>query len=145
MTHSKFFSHEEASAIRQAVAEAEKHTTGEIRVYVENFCKEDVLDRAAWLFREMGIHRTKERTGVLIYIAVQSHKLAIIGDAGINRMVTPEFWESARDKMVLHMRRGDLCGGILAGVEEAGRLLHEKFPGGEDNRNELPDEVVCGQ
>lgn len=145
MARSKFFTPEQASQIKQAIADAEKQTSGEIRVYVESLCTEDVLDRAAWIFREMGIHRTKDRTGVLVYIAMQSHKLAIIGDAGINKEVTPEFWEGTRDLIISHLRKDDLVGGIVAGVRQVGDLLHDKFPHRKDDKNELPDEVVCGQ
>ena len=145
MARSKFFAPEQASAIKQAIVDAEKQTAGEIRVYVESLCTEDVLDRAAWLFREMGIQHTKGRTGVLIYIAVQSRKLAIIGDAGINKEVSPEFWEGTRDLMIRHLRNNDFTGGIVAGVRQVGDLLHDKFPRQKDDENELPDEVACGQ
>ena len=144
MARSKFFTPEQASAIRHAIADAEKQTSGEIRVYVESLCTEDVLDRAAWIFREMGIQHTEGRSGVLIYIAVQSRKLAIIGDAGINKEVSPEFWEGTRDLIISYLR-DDLVGGIVAGVKQAGDLLHDKFPRREDDKNELPDEVACGR
>lgn len=145
MARSKFFTPEQASAIRHAIADAEKQTSGEIRVYVESLCTEDVLDRAAWIFREMGIQHTEGRSGVLIYIAVQSRKLAIIGDAGINKEVSPEFWEGTRDLIISYLRNDNLVGGIVAGVKQAGDLLHDKFPRREDDKNELPDEVACGR
>ena len=52
-----------------------------------------MLDRAAWVFKKLGMHKTAERNGVLFYLAVDDRKFAIIGDAGINAKVPAGFWD----------------------------------------------------
>jgi uncharacterized membrane protein len=81
---SSFFSAEEQGKLLAAIKEAEKETSGEIRLHVESTCDGEVLDRAAWVFKKLGMEKTAERNGVLFYLAVQDRKFAIIGDAGIN-------------------------------------------------------------
>lgn len=144
MSKFKFFNPAEAEAVRQAVADAESRTSGEIRVYVESFCKEDVLDRAAWRFSQLGMHKTKERTGVLIYLAVDSRKLAVIGDAGINAEVPEGFWNGVKDVIVARLKEGKMSLGLVEGVQKIGELMQDRFPRRTDDRNELPDDVVCG-
>lgn len=141
----RFFSQQEARAVADAIARAESKTSGEIRVYVERFCKEDVLDRAAWLFGRLGMHKTRQRTGVLVYVAVESRKLAVIGDAGINASVPAGFWEEVKDLIVAGLKEGKMSQGLVAGVERLGEILQEKFPPEAGDRNELPDEVVFGE
>lgn len=144
MRKSKFFNPVEAAAIRQAVAEAESRTSGEIRVYVESFCKENVLDRAAWRFSQLGMQKTRERTGVLIYLAVNSRKMAVIGDAGINAKVPVGFWDAVRDVIIGRLKEGQMCLGLVEGVRKVGELMQAHFPRSADDRNELSDDVVCG-
>ena len=76
-----FFSKEEKELIKSAVKEAELNTSGEIRVHMDNHCKEEVMDRAAWWFGKLDMQKTKQRNGVLFYLAVKDHKFAILGDA----------------------------------------------------------------
>ena len=86
-----FFTNEEKQKIVDAIRLAEKNTSGEIRVHIDKTCAEDVLDRAAWWFKQLKMEKTKQRNGVLIYIATESKKFAIIGDAGINAVVHKDF------------------------------------------------------
>lgn len=144
MSYSKFFSLQETEAIKSAVSLAESQTSGEIRVYVESYCKEDVLDRAAWHFMQMGMQATKDRTGVLIYIAVKSRKLAVIGDCGINAVVRPGFWDDAKECMLVQLRQGNLSQAIVDGVAMVGDVLRQYFPIQSNDVNELPDDVLCG-
>lgn len=135
------FSEQEQQQIREAVEAAERFTSGEIRVCIEKTCSEDVLDRAADYFKKLEMHRTVLRNGVLIYVATQAHKFAIIGDAGINRVVPANFWDQTKDMMRSHFREGRLTEGIIAGVRMAGEQLQNYFPYQEDNKNELPDDI----
>ena len=73
--------------IEHAIAQAELTTSAELRVHLEDNCKEDPLDRAAYLFEKLEMHKTALRNGVLIYVAFQDRKLAILGDAGIHHHV----------------------------------------------------------
>lgn len=135
------FNDDEQLRIRQAVERAEKHTSGEIRVCVEKNCSEDVLDRAATYFTKLEMHKTKLRNGVLIYVATEDHKFAIIGDGGINKVVPHDFWDNAKLQMLEQFKQGDLVGGIVKGVTMAGEQLKKYFPYDMDDVNELPDDI----
>ena len=141
----KFFITEDIEAITQAIKEAEKETSGEIRVHIEEFCiKKNVLDRAAKIFSKLKIHKTELRNGVLIYLAFRDKKFAIIGDKGINKVVEPGFWDSVRDIMQEHFRRSEFTKGLVHGIQQAGIQLKKYFPYQKDDINELPDEVSFG-
>jgi uncharacterized membrane protein len=137
----KIFSDEEQQKITEAVEAAERFTSGEIRICIEKTCSEPVLDRAANYFKKLGMHQTAKRNGVLIYVATNDHKFAIIGDAGINKVVPPDFWDEAKDAMLENFKAGNLVQGITTGVHLAGQQLKTFFPYLEDDRNELPDDI----
>lgn len=101
-----FFSPDEQKAITQAIAEAEHKTSGEIRVHIENTLSGDVLDRAAFLFKQLGMSKTAQRNGVLIYLAVKSRQFAIIGDNGIHKVVPEKFWDQIKHEMLADFREG---------------------------------------
>src|SRR2546423_14135004 len=98
----KFFTKEKRKAITDAIALAEKQSSGEIRLFIEDECKEDVLDRAAFIFKQLEMHKTALRNGVLIYLAMNSRKFAILGDAGIHSKVGEDFWHEAKKVMQEH-------------------------------------------
>jgi uncharacterized membrane protein len=135
------FSEKEQELISNAVESAERYTSGEIRICVEKTCSEPVLDRAANYFKKLGMDKTAQRNGVLIYIATEDHQFAIIGDAGINKLVPHDFWDSTKDTMLAYFKDGDLTGGIIAGVKIAGDQLKTYFPYLDGDVNELPNEV----
>jgi len=130
--------------VLEAVATAELNTSGEIRVHIDKWCKTDPLFKAKNLFVHLKMDATKDRNGVLIYIAKEEHKFAILGDIGINTRVPIGFWDSAKDKMQGHFASGDLVSGICAGIDEVGIKLKEYFPYQSDDENELPDEISYG-
>ena len=141
----EIFSEDKRTEILHAIAEAEKHTSGEIRLYVENNCKGDVLDRAAFIFKELNMHETKERNGVLFYLAVKSQKFAILGDAGIHSKVHKDFWHDIKLAMKHHFTEGDFVTGLCEGIRMAGEALSKHFPYRDGDVNELPDEIVFGK
>ena len=130
--------------ITTAIKEAEKVTSGEIRLVVEDTCKGDVLDRAAFLFHKLKMDRTRERNGVLIYVSVDDHKFAIIGDAGIHKIVKDDFWNKIKEEMAQHFREGHIANGIIHAIQEAGKALSQHFPCKKDDRDELSDEIIFG-
>lgn len=138
------FSEKEQQLISEAVEAAERYTSGEIRICVEKTCNEAVLDRAANYFHKLGMDKTAQRNGVLIYIATEDHQFAIIGDAGINRMVPHNFWESTKEAMLKDFKNGDLASGIVTGVKLAGKQLQTYFPFLDGDVNELPNEISYG-
>jgi uncharacterized membrane protein len=141
MKASSFFSKEQQAQILASVKEAEKETSGEIRVHIESSLKADVLDRAAWLFKKLGMDKTAERNGVLFYLAVVDRKFAIIGDAGINSRVPAGFWDDISELLRKNFSEGNFTEGLSEGIIMAGNQLKTHFPYKEDDVNELPDEI----
>ena len=140
-----FFSLPQRKEIREAIENAERITSGEIRLFIEDTCGDHVLDRAAFVFKEMGMINTAQRNGVLIYLAVKSRKFAIIGDAGIHAKVAEGFWDKIRGEMQEHFVRGNFIEGILVGIKHTGEVLEKFFPLGEEDKNELSDDIVFGE
>lgn len=134
-------SEEEKEAIVKAIQEAERNTSGEIRVHLENHCKINVLDRAAEVFGTIGMHETTLRNGVLFYLAMKDHQFAILGDSGINEKVPEHFWEDIRDFMVGKFREGKYVEGLSEGIKMAGQQLKKHFPYQANDRNELSDDI----
>jgi uncharacterized membrane protein len=136
------FSSKEQEQIAQAITEAEKATSGEIRIAVEKYCKGDAYERATGYFYELGMDKTSLHNGVLIYLATEDHKFAIIGDRGINNLVPTDFWETTKTAMKAHFMSGRLCDGIIAGIALAAEKLSIFFPNKNDDVNELPNDIV---
>ena len=142
----RFFSPEEQALIVASIREAERRTSGEVRVYVESRCSYmDALDRAVELFKEMGMEATAQRNGVLVYVAIRDHQLAVLGDAGIHEKVGTEYWDKEVMKMVMAFNRDNYAEGIVRCVTDIGMALKEHFPYQADDRNELPDDIEFGR
>jgi uncharacterized membrane protein len=145
-TH-RLFSDADLEAIAAAVAGAERETSGEIRVHLERRLPRggaapgDALERAATVFATLGMQTTAERNGVLIYLAVDDHKLAIVGDAGVHAHVGEEYWQRVRDAMVERLRHGQARDAVVHAVTEVGLVLQRLFPRRPDDQNELSDRV----
>lgn len=139
-----FFNAEEQQKIVDAIAEAEKHTSGELKVFIEAKCPGDVLERAKAVFDELELYRTTHRHGVLLYLAHEDHKFAILGDQGINEKVPSGFWETTKEHLRAHFVKGEFVEGFVQGIREAGEQLRKHFPRGSRNDNELPNEIVFG-
>ncbi|HUX58800.1 MAG TPA: TPM domain-containing protein [Bacteroidales bacterium] len=141
MKASSFFTKEQQTQILSSVKEAELATSGEIRVHIESTCSEDVLDRAAWVFKKLGMHKTAARNGVLFYLAVSDRKFAIIGDAGINAKVPAGFWDEASELLKKNFKGGRYTTGLSEGIILAGEQLKTHFPYTADDVNEVADEI----
>ena len=141
MKASSFFTREQQDLILASVKEAEKETSGEIRVHIETSFKGEVLDRAAWVFGKLGMHKTALRNGVLFYLAVKDRKFAIIGDAGINAKVPAGFWDEISELLGKNFREGKFTEGLSEGILLAGQQLKTHFPYMKDDINELSDEI----
>lgn len=139
------FTQEEQQKIVAAVKEAELNTSGEIKVHIERKCKEDVLDHAAFMFDRLEMQKTELRNGVLIYLAVEDKKLAILGDAGINMKVPKDFWDTTRDFMISHFKEGKFAEGLSGGIKLAGQQLKSHYPYQSDDVNELSDDISFGE
>jgi uncharacterized membrane protein len=141
MSVENFFSKEEKKQITDAIAQAELNTSGEIRLHVEGRCKPDVLDRAAYVFEKLEMHKTAQRNGVLFYLAVYDRKFAILGDGGINKLVHEDFWDDIKMTMLGYFKEGKFADGLSKGILMAGEQLKANFPYQSDDVNELSDEI----
>jgi uncharacterized membrane protein len=145
MKASTFFTPDEQKSILAAIQEAEKETSGEIRLHLDTTCKENVLDRAAWLFRKLGMDKTAARNGVLFYLAVEDRKFAILGDSGINSKVPEDFWNNIKEHLAGKFKEGKFAEGLSEGIITAGQQLRTHFPCCKDDVNELSDEISYGK
>lgn len=141
MKASEFFTKEQQDHIRDSIKEAEDSTSGEIRVHIETRLSGDVLDRAAWIFKRIGMHGTTGRNGILFYLALENKKFAIIGDQGINSIVQEDFWDGIKEIVEHHFSEGKFTEGLAEGILMAGRQLKEHFPVQKDDVNELTDDI----
>lgn len=142
-----FFSPQERARIIDAIRVAEMQTSGEIRLFVESRCRYlDPVDRATEIFWGLKMDHTVERNGVLIYVAVRDHQLAVIGDEGIHQRVGSSFWDNEVRRMLKHFQHKEYVEGIVAIVEDIGIALKTNFPYvSSTDKNELPDDIVFGK
>ncbi len=140
-----FLSEADKKMIVDAIKEAELNTSGEIRVHIESHCKGNVLDRAAYIFKKLKMHKTAQRNGVLFYLAYNDRKFAILGDAGINSKVPDDFWDTIKENMTEKFKEGKFAEGLSEGIKESGMQLKTHFPYQSDDVNELSDEISFGE
>jgi uncharacterized membrane protein len=145
VTAKDFFSPAEQDDIHHAIQLSELDTSGEIRVHIEKNCPGEVLDRAAYIFKSLDMHKTKDRNGVLIYLAVNNRKFAIIGDAGINSVVPANFWDDIQSVMLNDFRKGEFTNGLCKAIQSTGEQLKQHFPYQKGDINELNDEISFGK
>jgi uncharacterized membrane protein len=140
-----FLTKEEEQEIVQAIQIAEKDTSGEIRVHIEKTTSIDAFDRALEVFHLLKMDETQLKNGVLIYLAVDDKSFVICGDEGINDVVENDFWNSTKDAMAVHFKKGDFKQGLIDGILKAGEQLKTYFPYQEGDVNELSNEISKGE
>ncbi|MBN1444934.1 MAG: TPM domain-containing protein [Candidatus Omnitrophica bacterium] len=141
----KFLSEEEKRLIDGAIDKAEKETSGEIKLFIGRFCWGSIEDKAGRVFRKLGLSKTKERNGVLIYLVTANREFLIYGDEGINSKVPADFWDGIKDRMEENFSRGDFGKGLAEAIETIGVQLKAYFPCRKDDRNELSDDIEYGE
>lgn len=139
-----FLSKTEEQEIVEAIKIAEKNTSGEIRVHLEKKASTDSLQRAVEVFYSLGMDKTKDANGVIIYVAVKDKQFVIYGDKGINEKVATDFWDSTKDVMQSHFKNGNFKQGLIDGVLKAGEQLKQFFPYTDDDTDELSNEISIG-
>ncbi len=140
-----FLTETDRQRVSAAIAAAELRTSGEIRVHLEDHIEEDVMDHAAFIFEELGMHRTKDRNGVLIYVSVADRKVAVIGDRGIDQRVPANFWNDVLAVLKLHFAAGKQADGICEAVTMVGEKLKAFHPHAASDINELSNDVSFGR
>ena len=141
----EFFTANEQEEIINAIKEAELNTSGEIRLHIDKSCKGDVLDRAAYWFGKLKMHKTDLRNGVLFYLATEDKKFAILGDAGINQKVPENFWDKIKNDILTSFKEGKYSEGLINGILASGEQLKSHFPYQKDDVNELSDDISFGK
>ena len=142
-----FFSAEEKEKILTAIQQAERNTSGEVRVYIESHCRfVDPIDRAVEIFFNLKMDATELHNGVLVYVAMKDRQLAIFADEGIYKKAGSTFWKEEVAHMLKQFNKENYAEGIATIVKEIGEALHSHFPyDASTDKNELPDEIVFGK
>lgn len=132
--------------MHKAIIEAEKQTSGEIRVHIESKAGKDTYQRALEVFEHLNMHQTEYKNGVLFYLAYKSKSFAIIADKGINDLVPEDFWTSVTEQMSEWFKQAKFSEGLIFGIQQAGEKLSAYFPyKAQSDRNELSDEISFGE
>ena len=142
MKKSEFIQQIDHPAIEGAIVQAEALTSGEIRVVVLHDPAPEPVAAAQAAFLRLGMEKTRERNGVLLFVAPASRTFAVIGDEAVHAKCGQAFWDELAAAMTGAFQRGEFTAGLLAGIDRAGALLAEHFPRRPDDTNELPNRVV---
>lgn len=143
----EFFTADEKQQLLEAIRKAEQRTSGEVRLFVESRCRfVDPIDRAKEIFLRLRMNNTELRNATLVYVAVDDHQVAVLGDEGIHEKVGTQYWKDEVTKMIKHFQAEKLTDGICEAISDLGEVLHHHFPYDRDSdKNELPDEIVFGR
>jgi len=141
----EFFTPEQQQLMVEAIWQAEKNTSGEVRVFVESKCRfVDPIDRAKEIFFNLKMDNTKDRNAVLLYLALDDRQLALFADQGIYQRCGGEFWNHEVKKIIAAFTKDDYTGGICLVIKDIGEALKQQFPYDKGDKNELPDEIIFG-
>jgi uncharacterized membrane protein len=139
----EFLSKLEHHQIVSAIREAESRTSGEIRVFIQRGkLSADPLEIAQKKFQRLGMHNTRERNAVLIFVAPRAHKFAVVGDKAVHEKCGEQFWKRLVDEMRGHFQNEKFSHALTAAISEVGKVLATHFPNASANSNELPDEII---
>ena len=141
MNPRKFFTLEQQNAIEQAIEDAEKLTSGEIRLHIDKECKGDPIDCAIEIFKKLEMDKTELRNGVLFYLSIDDRKFAIIGDKGINEKVSKDFWDNIHKTSITYFQQQKFTEGLTFSIFKAGRQLAKYFPIQSNDTNELTNKI----
>jgi uncharacterized membrane protein len=145
MRTTEFLTKLEHDRIVGAIREAESKTSGEIRVFIQRGkLSGDPLTAAQRKFHQLGMHKTRERNAVLIFVAPRAHKFAIVGDKAIHEKCGEQFWQHVVDGMRAHFQSEKFSHALIEATNEIGKVLATHFPRISGNANQLPDEIVEG-
>jgi uncharacterized membrane protein len=145
-TSKPFLTDAEEQRVTEAISAAEQKTSGEIRVYMESRCSYlDPVDRAKELFYQLNMQQTEQGNGVLLYLAIKDHQLAIYGGQGIHEKVGTEFWNKEVRQILSEFKAHHYAEGIVHAVGDIGAALQTHFPYDHQDKNELSNEIIFGK
>jgi uncharacterized membrane protein len=146
MSRSRLLDRVNGRRVRDAIEKAERRTSGEIRVSVARFFWGNVYKAATRAFERLGMNRTRDRNGVLLFVVPARRRFVVLGDSGIHSKVGPEFWKVVTRQMSERFRAADFTGGLVQAIETIGEQLSLHFPyDATTDANELPDDVDFGR
>jgi uncharacterized membrane protein len=141
LTAKTFFTTDDEKLLVKAITGAEQKTSGEIRIHIENYCFGDALKAARRVFNRLAMQKTRERNGVLIYIAAVSRKIAVIGDSGIHEKLGNDYWNDMVSHLILKFRNNQKADALSESILALGEQLGKHFPRREDDKNELKNTI----
>lgn len=138
---------DELHRISEKIGAMEKNTSGEIRVSIKKnkpFLKKNkpISELAKEEFFRLGMDKTRDKTGILLFLVLQDRHFHILADSGINQKVTQTIWDKVRDDMQDKFRNRCFYDGLISGIEQVGKILNEHFPVKHDDTDELSNTVV---
>ena len=142
----QLFTKDDLSSIASAIGEAEKTTAGEIRVSIRQKRKwaerkHTIEEIARNEFHLLGMTKTKDRTGILIFLLLEDKKFYILADEGIHAKVENGTWDRIAREMSNHFSQKNFRLGIIHGVQSVGGELSKFFPRKAGDTNELSNDV----
>lgn len=141
-----FLTEAEEKMVVEAIKDAEKNTSGELRVHIEDKCPKKVVnDRVKEVFASLKMHETEQHNGILLYISTEDRKIGIWGDQGIHDKVGQNFWEEEIALIINHFKEGKKAEGLALAINQIGGKLREFFPYQKDDVNELDDSISYGK
>ena len=136
-----FISELDDARIVEAIGKAESQSSGELRVFISEQDVADALSEAKKQFTALGMEKTAQRNGVLIFIAPKSQTFAVVGDVGVNAKCGEGFWDARATEMRALLKEGKFTDALLGAIQNIGDVLKKHFPRGEDDRDELPNTI----
>ena len=142
MTPKSFIEQLDEQKVLDAIAAAERKSSGEIRIYVSNENIVEPLAAAQTQFARLGMDKTNQRNGVLLYFAPRTQQFALVGDTSINEKCGDGFWREITTAMTALLKNGQFTAAVVEAVNKAGDALARHFPRDPNDANELPDKIV---
>lgn len=136
-----FLTKKQQKKIIEAIQEAERNTSGEIRVHIDADSSQNHYETSVAVFHSLKMNETKHRNGVLFHISPKDHNFTILGDEGIDAVTPDDFWDEIKREVLKKFKKGKYAKGMAKGIKMAGKALKQHFPYNEDDINELPDEI----
>jgi uncharacterized membrane protein len=142
MKQQEFLEQLDQPRIVEAIRNAERQTSGEIRVHVQPKTQgHEIRALAERTFERLGMTKTELRNGVLLFVACEEQKFVILGDEGINAAVPAGFWDDIAAKLTIRFKNGEFTDGIVEAIRSAGEELRHFFPRAAGDADELSNEV----
>lgn len=143
----KYLSKEELDSITNHIADTEKFTSGEIRICFNKntaWSERKLTSReiAVKEFHKLGMHNTKDKTGILLYVFFKERKFEIIADTGINDKISQQKWDVITNHLITEFKLGNYAAGVLKALDEIKEVLIKEFPRKDDDINELSNDIV---